>query len=620
MPSIIQILLFSIASIIVYLLSLYLGLLLYNTKLENKTKSYALNSFLGIISILCLYSFSQVGLKTMNLLAFIVLMYFFYSNKTRVTFEKIALKDLVPVLYIFPLVFLVYGVFNLPESIENDVRYYAKIAYSLGKFKQENFYHFYNTYDTSFNGLTPYHYTELWLSSLIAKIFGIKSIISLRYCTYPFLISAVCYGVLGFVNKNKFILFVLFLGLSILPLYSYISKANTGYLVYTDFWLRPNFVVYYYGLLPLFYLIYERKWQDMIGIGIIVGTFSIVLVPCLYAGLFMMLVYAMFEKQISFRSGVILVSTLLASCLFIFVLFKLCSPVVNVLGNQSMKEVLLATVKLWKPVLFISSALILECSSLILFSYLITKYLLKDTAYKPLYLFILVQVLTGVCLFQALNQMDNTYQFPYVAYAASGFICIVSLVVVISRIEKKILKCSISILLIIFCFYSSAAYFSPAYLTKNLEENNLLKNHVSKEWIARVNTYLNLNKTAKGGFILSKEDLKDLAPKSRGCLTYQIGSFICYMTDDCDLQSLTCRDTLFSDKNKDNEVEFLKSEAWIKIYQKYTIKCNVANYLKDNSIDYFICTKNKVIEDSSLIVYTDDKSDYKFVYKKNSDI
>src|SRR6185312_4345533 len=196
--SIIQLLTLASIGLLLFIISLFLGLLFYNIKLNNTTKTYFLNSFLGVFTLVCLYSYIIVGFKTINLLSGLVLAYLCFKNGSRFKFDKLNVKELSPLLYIFLTVFILCGCYTLPLSIEYDVRYYSKIAYSLREFKQENFYHFYNQYNTLFNGTTPYHYFEMWLTSLITLPFSIKTVIALKYFTYPFLISSISFGVLGF--------------------------------------------------------------------------------------------------------------------------------------------------------------------------------------------------------------------------------------------------------------------------------------------------------------------------------------------------------------------------------------------------------------------------------------
>jgi len=615
--SIIQLLTFSGIALLLFAISLLLGLLFYNIKLNNTIKTYFLNSFLGIFTIVCLYSYTIVGFKTINLLSGIVLAYLCFKNNSRFKFDKLNVKELAHILYIFPIVFILYGCYTLPLSIEYDVRYYSKIAYSFREFKQENFYHFYNQYNGFFYGTTPYHYFEMWLTSLITLPFSIKSIIALKYITYPFFISSISFGVLGLIKSNKFFWFLIFICLSMLPLYV-ISIFGSGFPVYTDFWIRPNFVSYYYILLPIFYFIIERKWVYLYLTVIIGCTVSVMIIPCLFGGVFLLSVVLVYKKAVMKKEFFSLNLLLLTTCLFIFSLFILFSPVINLVVNHPFKELLFQSLAIWKAVLHSIVTISIECSVLIIVAFLIGKYVIKTDKLKNVIFFVLVQVILGVVLFQTLNKLDNSYQFPYFAYSASGFLFIISILLFLDYFQNKLAKLSMAGLIVITNLYTSYSSFNfLSLITNSLEERNLAQNSVSNDWIKNVTNYLNNNKKSKGGFVLSKVDLKDLGPKSRSCITLQSGSFISYLTDNCNLPNLTCKDTLLSDKNDENKEAFEKVEKWMEAFPMYTNECDINEYISNSKIDYFICSKNVLNIDTSLVnIISDKKSKYLFVSKK----
>lgn len=610
-----QLLGFSGIALILFALSLLLGLFLFNVKLNNSIKTYFVNSLLGLFTIISLYSFVIVGIKTINLLSFIVLVYLFILNTEKFKIQKIEVSSLLPVLYIFPIVFFLYGSFSLPTSIENDVRYYAKIAYSLGEFKQENLYHFYNSYETGFNGLMPYHYTEMWLTSLFNILFNIKSIIAIKYITYPFLISCISFGVLGFVNNKRFLYFILFICLSLLP-FHLVSVFGSGFTVYTSFWLRPNFIVYYFMLLPLFYFIIEKKWELLFLISIIASSTSVVLIPALFGSLFLLSVFLVYKKEITKKEFINLNFLLLVSVVIMAILFIVFAPALNLLANQSFVQIIKESLSVWKAVIYSIVTISIECGFLVFVAFVLNKYLVKKEAFNLILCIVLLQIIIGVVFFQMLNQLDNSYQFPYVAFSAGGFILIIAIILAVDNLKNSYLKYAFFLLLISIGFYSSQKSFDFKSMSDSLENKNLLKNNVSPEWITNVKVYLKNHENAKGGFMLSKSDLKEISPKSRNCVTNQMGSFIAYITDNCNLPSLNCKDTLLSDKNNVNKKSFLKTESWIRIFPNYTAICDVNEYLKKNEFNYFICSKKFANIDTSFVTIKDPESNYVFVYKK----
>ena len=611
--SIIQLITFAFLGIILFTFSLIVGLLLFNIKLNNNIKSYFINSFLGILFIISIYSFFNVGYKTINLLPFIFLLYLCYKNKERFVWKNFSLRACLPILYIFPIVFILYCYYNVPVSIENDIRFYSKITYALGHFHQENVYHFYNSYNSSFNGLMPYHYTEFWLASIFNTLYSVKSIIALKYIAYPFLISAIAYGIIGFVNGNKLLVFILFIALSLIPLYKF-SFINTGFVINTDFWLRPNFIIYYYSLLPLFYLIHEKKWTLFFLIGAIISSISVIILPCLLSAMFFLSLVLFYKKEITKTEFINYIFILGLSVFVMIIIYSVFGPKVNLFSQRSFIEILSSSLSIWKALIFTLCSLLLQSGILLLISFFINKCFIKEAINYFIFLFIGFQLIIGITVFQLVNQLDNSYQFPYYGYAATGFILIITLLNFINSVVNKNLRYFSIMALAFFCVYISSPLFNFKF-NESLETINLTESKLSKKWIVRVENYLKDNPQAKGGFVLSEKDLVDISPKSRESLTNQLGSFMAYYTDDCNLKSLTCIDTLMFDKTKDNKKNYEKLISWIKIFPQYTNQSDVESILKRGEIDYFICTKEKIINDTSLVIIQDVNSSYCFVCK-----
>ena len=402
-----------------------------------------------------------------------------------------------------------------------------------------------------------------------------------------------------------------------LPLYM-VSVLGSGFPVYTDFWLRPNFITYYYILLPLFYFIIEEEWDYLYLISIIGCTVSVMIIPCLFGGIFLLSLVLVYKNKIMPKHFIWRNILLLITCVFILLVFKLFAPLTNLVINHPFKELLFQSLTIWKAVVHSIVTLIIECSVLLFVAFLLNKFVIKNDKLKNVLSLILGQVVIGVILFQALNKLDNAYQFPYFAYAASGFILIVALLLFVNHLQNKFIKCSITVIVFFTSIYASYSSFDFNSLSSiSLENKNLLQNNISSNWIKNASLYFKNNTTARGGFVLSKADLADFGPKSRSCITIQNGSFISYITDNCNLPSLTCKDTLLSDKNTENGAEFEKVEKWMEAFPLYTKECNVNEYLKDKKIDYLICSKNVLNIDTSIAtIFSDEKSKYLLVIGK----
>jgi len=578
------------------------------------SNAFFLGSFLGFFTLITIYSIVVTGFKTVNVIALPVLVYLFYSNSKKFELSSYNYKTLLHLLYIFPITYFIYGCFLLPTSIENDVRYYAKISFALAEFGQENVYHFYNKFDKGFWGIMPYHYTEMWLTSFFNVIFKVKSIIALKYMTYPFFISSLGYGVFGIVKRTSFFTFILFLGLSALPFF-HISVFGSGFPVYTDFWIRPNFIIYYYVLLALFLLIIEKNWNLLFLFVIICGTASVIILPCLYGGLFIFSTVLMFRKDIKVQKFVFLNASLLLFFILLITLNGIFSPALSLYSGLSFPEIIAYSLSIWKAVVFSIVTIIIECGMLLLVGYLLNRYLVKEDALNFIYLFILIQVVIGVVLFQMLNQLDNAYQFPYFPFAATGFILILSIIMVLDSHSFVRLRTSLIALLIVFCCFTSYKNFNFSKFDMSLEDKNLFREKVSKDWVRNTRKYFEANPEALGGFVVTKADLKNFPPNTRNCLTYQWGSFLSYITDNCNLPDLTHTDTLLADKNETNAGLFTKAETWMNVFPKYTHRSSAISFLDEGELDYFISFKNLPIPDSGFFRIEDSKTELVLIGK-----
>src|SRR5882762_2015623 len=99
--SLVQLLLFSGIGIILFLVSTLIGLFLFNLKLDNHLKSYVGNSFLGVVTLISIYSICFVGIKTVNIVALLVLIYLVISNPLKFKLPDIHWREFLPLLYIF---------------------------------------------------------------------------------------------------------------------------------------------------------------------------------------------------------------------------------------------------------------------------------------------------------------------------------------------------------------------------------------------------------------------------------------------------------------------------------------------------------------------------------------
>ena len=158
---------------------------------------------------------------------------------------------------------------------------------------------------------------------------------------------------------------------------------------------------------------------------IIAITTSVVILPCLVGGLVLMTGFLVYKKQLDKMKFMYLNGALFLVIILVIILYKVFSPNINLLTNHSIIDVLVNSIKIWKAVSYAIVTILIECSVLLLFGFLLNKYYVKNKNLTNIYLFVSIQVVIGVVLFQLVNQMDNSYQIPYYAYSSIGFIFII---------------------------------------------------------------------------------------------------------------------------------------------------------------------------------------------------
>lgn len=610
-----DILLVSLYSVLFAGISYIAGVFIFNCQSQNPGRKAFYNLVLGTLVIIDLYSIVCTGFKTVNSLSLAVLIYIALDNRKYAANRKIDIKPLLPLLLIFPVVFLLYGIHILPESIETDVKYYAKISHALSATGYENFYHYYNNYNDSFHGITAYHYIEFWFASFFHTLTGSMSIFSLKYFSYPFLISLVVYGFICQLRSARLLFIPLVIVLSLFPLHSYISIANTGWEMYTDFWLRPNFIPYYLAFALLYHAMQDKNYKLFYAFVALSLTFSVILLLVALISVALLTAVFFIRKQFSLRQSVMYLCPALLVTLGLLLFYKLFGSPINVsTSGIKLKDILLHSAKIWKAVAFTIVMLIAQGGIIVLLAYVFNRFIKKEKDnYFPLFIFLLL--ITGVILFQVLNKMDNSYQFTYFAYAGIGFLFMTVFTGLIDQIEVPVLKFSALTAVLMIAFLAGHYNFNTATLNSTLASANLDNENTSVEWRKNFSTYLSQHRGAKGGFVFSS-GLKDiLKPKDRICINKQAGSYICYLTEDCNLPSITCRDSILLGYSEKNAEAYEKSMNWMNAFPDFTENCSPESYLRSKKFDYFFCHIRYPVSDPLLKIIPDTLRQMKVVYR-----
>lgn len=100
------------------------------------------------------------------------------------------------------------GVWTKLPFIDNTT--YSKIAYSLVKTGKENYFSDWNMYNLPYNGISPYHFSELWVTGFLSKFFGIPILKVFSISSNGYLIFLVIVSFLAIAESLKTNIFFAF--------------------------------------------------------------------------------------------------------------------------------------------------------------------------------------------------------------------------------------------------------------------------------------------------------------------------------------------------------------------------------------------------------------------------
>jgi hypothetical protein len=576
----------------------YAGAFVFRSDRGTETKNIFLNVLLSILLCLSLYSVVICQGVTLNSLLLIILAYLVYSNyKVKQVFIKPNINVLIKLAAIFPVIVFIIGYYVFPNNIENDIRFYSKISYCLGKFGQENVHHFYNSEGTEFRGTYPYHYTELWLNSLFAEVLHVPNLIALKYVTYPFLMSLIFVGFASFSHKNMIVGILVSFGISVFPLFILFNFKNINYYIYSDFWLRPNFIMYYLGILTLLIFIFERNYKQVLVMSLIVFTFSITLIPGLLAGMITFWLYLKNRKKFEFKQ---LISYTCVTALFLTsmaIFYRLSKTSLNLIPIAPLLQLINENITNFRGIIGISFILIMEAMIIPILTYLTNRFVFKFEIFNGTILLVIISTIASILFFQFFNHIDNAYQFPYFSYC---FATVVLIIFILRAINNLSVKAQIAgVIIFAFCtIYILKNYHTISLKDKdrNLSDINLMREGFKDSEVDELRTFI--HQTSKGSYAFCKEDLENYGPKRRQSMVVQLGSYLLYVHDNSNQYLITCKEILLSDRNKNNQVVFEKLESWLRFYPKYSINCDLIEQLAQNGFNYLVVSKEYLLPDS----------------------
>ncbi|MGZ3861844.1 MAG: hypothetical protein ACXVPN_07670 [Bacteroidia bacterium] len=615
-PYWLDILLLSLFALAFVAISYVIGVLFFNIPSEQKYRKAFFNTIAGALAIIDIYSCLVTGFKTVNTCSLVLLAYLAFQNKEFFHFKNIEIKCLIPYLYIVPVVFILYSLYILPDSMMQDTRYYAKVTYNLYDQGIENVYHFYNNYEKKFNGITPYHYTEFWFASFFKVLTNSLSYFSVVYFSYPLLISLLSFGVISMSKRNKPLIFSVFICLSLFPLGRYLTFFNVGWEIINSFWMRPNLITYYL-LFALLYNSVSDKNMRLFYVFLAIGmTFSFVIAPPLFVAAAGLNLFHLLTKKITLKEALLNMSPALVCLILMSALFNFFGPETNLTLQVKFTKLVSESLKMWKGIVGVGTKIIIEATLIPAGLWLYNKVKKEPKEEQTFILFVLFLVFIGVGMFQLLNQLDNAYQFPYFAYVGVGFLFIVLVFKLVDLIQNKIVNVGTYILVSVICLFFFQQHFAFGNVNKTFEKACFDYEHVSDQWVKNVKQYLTEHPDARGGFIWTEETIKNSPSKNRHCVTVQIGNHLNFITDkNCNLPCISCRDLMLYDYTEENKEVFEKQLLWLDAFPKYTKDCEPENYLIRKELDFFICPLDYPVKNLSFGVIPDSTKKLKLVYR-----
>lgn len=573
------------------------GAYIFRSDRGTETRNVFMNVLYCSLLLISIYSiFLSKGL-TINVFLLFVLGYLIYQNyKNNKAYVKPDLFLILKLSVIFPIIVFITGFYVFPDNIENDIRFYSKISYCLSAFGQENVHHFYNNEGSEFIGTYPYHYTELWLNSFFADLLRVQNIVALKYVTYPFLISLVFVGFASFAHKNAVGIIVSF-ALSVFPFFILFNFKEIKYYIYSDLWLRPNFMMYYLGILALCIFIFEKNYLQVLLTTLIVLTFSITLIPGLLAGIIVFWFILKIKKEFTWKQ---FMSYCLTTALFLIsmaLFYKVTKATVSLIPMAPLAELIKEDIKILRAIIGISVILIAEALIIPLITYSSNRYIFKFSSVNEIILLIVFSTVGSILFFQILNRIDNSYQFPYFSYCFGTAFLIIYILKILNTLNVRT-QCVAAICFGLFSIYLLRTYHTIDFKNSGntITDINLMREGFNKPEIDEIKK--SLKDISIGSFALSENDLDNYSPKRRQSMVLQLGSYLSYINDNSNQYLIACKDLLLKDRNENNKVMFEKLDSWLKVYPKYSDNCDLAQQLAQGKFDYIVVSNEYVLPDT----------------------
>jgi hypothetical protein len=296
------------------------------------------NLSFGLLTLTVSYAFFKTkGLTILFFIIIPVILYFLDRGFHRLSKSKIQLKDFicwrlnVLLIVVFSLFFFSSLQFGKPLTyFHPDLHYYENISYFLNQGYENTFGNLNELYFKDSIVRQPYHFGELWLVTLIGKVFHETSFIySIQFVTIPLLIVTVMAGLLSIWERFNptSVIYFLFIGLLLLFVGPTDNYYISSIIKWMDSYTSNLFVVFensthlnYFLLfknLPFYiisigfiHLIIDREYFRAINLLMVGLPLNFGLVPGVSFAVFGLTIIYFIKRRISQRQAILLLSFL----------------------------------------------------------------------------------------------------------------------------------------------------------------------------------------------------------------------------------------------------------------------------------------------------------------------
>ena len=298
-------------------------------------KESILNFFVRQLSLVTIVIslFAAIATKGKTIFLLFILLFIYLFIKKKISFQlpkKLNKKSLKSIFSIIPIIIIQFLLqFDLskltPFLPSADILEYATFASSMSQFGNENKYEaLSHLYPQLFSGVGPYHYYEIWFTSLLGNLTGKSYALLLQLVVYPYLIWLFILGILSVfehyttkITIKEYTLCFLFLFIGPVYLSIYQTIFNDGDFFSSTVFTVPGFVkqtlafsyygqkhlpVYIFGILSFLFLL-RKDYTNSILIGLMTSVCSFGTFPGIF-GAFGLLF--LFKKELHTKFNFIL--------------------------------------------------------------------------------------------------------------------------------------------------------------------------------------------------------------------------------------------------------------------------------------------------------------------------